>query len=150
MTVSKRDTILTGIKTTLAGISVANGYNLTVKSIHDVLKATSDLTQDQFPALIVIDADESKDDGDVDEMKNRLNVIVTGYVFNPEQDYDLQADLRKLLADVEKCLCADRFRAALAYNTRPSSIKTDGGLLRPYAIFDFTFQIEYLQLYGVP
>ena len=144
---SRRDSIIENIKTELAKITVANGYNNTVALIDENLINPEDIAV--FPALIVLDSDETKNDGSVDELRNEMMPLIVGYL-KPAVWSENKKEVRKLLADVEKCLCADRYRGTLAINTLPVSIKTDHGFNQPYGIFEFQFKISYLQEYGTP
>lgn len=146
---SKRDSIIENIKTELAKITTTAGYNYTVGLIGENLVNPEDLTADQFPALIVLDSDETKNDASVDELRNEMMPLIVGYL-KPTVWADNKKEVRKLLADVEKCLCADRNRGTLAINTLPASIKTDHGFNQPFGIFEFQFKISYLQEYGTP
>lgn len=144
---SIRSDIIADIKTTLETITVTNGYNNTVKLVSERLKIPDELHADEFPALFIVDSNEVKKDNDVDELKNELSIIITGYVKDSNNPTPV---LRTLLDDVEKALSVDRFRGGLAINTLPADIKTDNGTLLPYAVFDFTFNIIYFQKYGTP
>ena len=148
MGTSLRGDIVTAIETALNGISVTGGYNLDVQTVSTRLRDPDGLTADEFPALFVVDGDENKSDADVNELRCRIQIIISGYVKAPDDSYDIQENLRKLLADVEKAICSDRYLGGKVVNTKPFNIKTDHGVLMPYGIFDFTFEVEYLQLYG--
>ena len=149
MTISKRDSIIQNIKTALGGITTTAGYNFTVGLVQERLK-DPDQAGENFPVLFVIDSDESKFDGSVGELRNEMSPIIVGYVKADSDETDIKLEVRKLLADVEKALCADRYRGGLAINTLPSSIKTDHGFNEPYGMFEFIFKIPYLQEYGTP
>lgn len=148
MSISIRNDILASIVTALQGISVIGGYNLDVSTIGTRLEDPESLSSDKFPALFVTDTDEQKQDADVNGVRCKLQIVISGYVKQANDQEDVQENVRKLLADVEKSICADRFRGNLAINTMPRTIKTDHGLLLPYGLFDFTFEVEYLQMYG--
>lgn len=144
---SKRDDLLNDIKSALENIKVSNGYNFDVSYISTKLEAPDELAPDDFPALFIVDTDENKEDTEVNEMQNQLRFIISGYV---KDDDDPDDSRRKLLEDVEKAICADRYRNGIAVNTMPANIKTDHGTFAPFAVFDFEFVITYFQEYGTP
>ena len=148
MSDSKRVQIFANAVAALETITTDNGYNFTVKHIDDkVIQAPDELPADKFPALFPLAGDESKLDADVGHLQSVLNMVVTGYV---KSHSDPGGDLDKLLQDVERALCVDRYRNGLAINTLPATIMTDKGLAVPYGIFDFTFRIPYRHEYGTP
>lgn len=148
MSVSLRDDILTSVKTALSGITTTGGYNTTVNLVDTRIKDPEGLNPDQFPALFITDGTEVKTDHDVDGLICTLQIIVSGILKEANHDEDLGLVVRKLVADVEKAVCADRYRGQLAINTKPREIKTDAEAFRPYGLFDVTFEITYLQKYG--
>ena len=72
---------------------------------------------------------------------------IYSYLLNDSAPSEL---LRKMIADVEKCLCADRDRAGVAFQTLPTNIKTDEGVFTPRGVMNMTFKIKYNQKYGDP
>jgi len=159
---SRRDDILDRIISRLGAIKPANGYLTNVKLVSDRLKAPEELKTGQFPALFVIDTDERKDDSDVDELDDELDIIISGYTKDPE---DPDTERRKLQSDVEKALTRNQINGDVVdhfltddigandlqvKNVKPNSITTDHGTLLPYAIFDYKFRILYFQNYGTP
>ena len=152
MGVSIRDTIIAEIKTTLASITTGNGYNLTVNDISEILKnpVTSEIQENDLPALVVLDGEEVTEDGDVDSVVNVLDVLIVGYVKENRNETSAAPQLRKLMADVEKCLMVDRFRGGYANNTIVRRKVTDQGSLLPYGIMNMNFDIEYLTLANDP
>ena len=149
MGISLRDDLLDEMITTLKTITVANGYYSAVGD--NVSEELKDLTaQVNFPCLFLIDSDEDKAWKDVDGLMCTLKFLLIGYVQQTKNDLSTGELLRKLMADAEKCLCADRRRNLLALTTRLTNFKTDEGDLKPYGVFNCDVIVEYNQKYGDP
>lgn len=149
MSISVRNDILVEMLSTLQNITVANGYYSAVGS--NVGEVAKDLYEEKlFPHLYLIDSDEGKDWADVDSLKCTLNFLIIGYIKNAKNDTATAEPLRKLMADVEKCICADSRRNMKALTTRLTDIKTDEGALNPYGVFNAKIIVEYHQEYGDP
>lgn len=147
MAVSYRESIVHSIALALADITVANGYNSDVVLVGEsTLKVPSELG-DKFPACFVIDTKESVSMSDVDSVRKLLTVIVVAFVRAGETKL---ADMREIIADIEKAVCLDPRRGGLALNTMPVSIVTDEGLLENFGEVDFTFTVEYYHRFGNP
>jgi hypothetical protein len=147
---SIRQQIRSKVITLLGNIKTANGYNFTVRKISRQLKGFDDLSPSVLPALFVLNADEKKEDYDVDDLHSQLQVLIIGYVHSALDPTD---ELDKLIADIEKAICVNRFLGDDSFrviNTIPSDIKTDKGTLLPFGVVEFTFIIKYVQAYGTP
>jgi len=118
-----------------------------IKIVSERLQMPEDLGAGDFPALMVVMGAETKKDHDVGHLICEMEAIITGYV---KDDADPTGALDTLMASVETKMCADRFWAGKAINTIPSNLITDKGTLEPFAIFDFSFRITYVQPYGTP
>lgn len=141
---SIRGDIIDNIKTTLEGITVVNGYNQTVVLVEDSeLKAPEDLTVEQFPALFIIDGDETKKAGDVDSVECNIEIIISGYIRRSLDTDDLQTLRRNLQNDVEKVLMVDETRGGKAISTQCTRIITDKMIYDAYTIFDMYLNINY-------
>jgi len=146
---SIREQIRVNIITVLGTISTGSGYNFTIGSVGKQLKDFDNIKSDDLPAVFVINADEKKDDADVNELSNTLTVAVYLVVKNKT---DAPGDLDNLLEDVEKAVCLDRYRGLpnLVVNTRPAKIETDKGSVPPFGFAEIDFEVEYFQPYGAP
>lgn len=148
---SIRQQIRAEIITLLKGITIANGFNFDVGEVSRKLKGYMSVKPTDFPALYVINTNERKTDGDVDDLINNMVVQVIGYVKDHKDTTD---EIDKLAADVEKAICADPKRELGGIkgivNVVPSEIKTDEGTLTPYGVMQFNFEVTYHQLYGTP
>lgn len=150
MSISLRDDLVNEIKSTLETITTGNGYNLTVNLVTEDLKDLYEENEDNFPVLYVTDGLEDSEDKDVDAIQNDLNILIIGYVKEPVNDVSTAPLLRKLMADVEKCLCADRGRNGIAFQTLITAKSTDEGTLMPFGVMNMNFIIKYNQAYGDP
>ena len=148
---SIRGDILDNVKTELEKITVDNKYHQKVMLVEDEkIKAPDELNVDEFPALFIIDTDESKSAGDVNSLECNLEIIVTGYLKSNTDLCDMQEQRRNLQNDVEKALMVDEHRGGKALKTDIVKIITDKGTLEPYAVFDMTVQILYYHDRGNP
>lgn len=148
---SVRGDIIDNIETALKTITVANGYNQTVKKVFaDELRLPEELSLDEIPALFIVDGDENKDHGDIDSVKCSLEIIVEGVVRKDNDQEDVQDKRRKLQNDVEKCLMVDESRGGKAIYTQAKRIATDKMTIGDYSIFDIHFDIGYFHDRGDP
>ena len=141
---SIRGLIVDNVKTTLEGITTANGYNQDVKYVSsENLKAPDELTIEQKPSLQIIDGDEDKNAADVDSLECFLEIVITGYLERINDADPLQARLRNLMNDTEKALMVDETRGSKAIKTDVTKLVTDKGVLEPHAMFDMTIMVKY-------
>ena len=149
MSISLRNDIYTELITTLKTISIANGYNTDLNQ--QVSEDLQNIEQvHELPYLYLIDGSEDKDWVDVDGLECALTFICIGYVREDANDASAGTLIRKLLADVEKCVCADSRRNGKAIRTLVTNIKTDEGNLKPEGVFNCDIQVIYRQKYGDP
>lgn len=139
---SIRTQIVDNIKAALENITIANGYNEDVISVHSD-SFDSPESFNEFPQLFIIDTDEDMEPLDVDSTQNTLTLIVTGYCKSQNDMDNVQDKRRKLQADVQKALMVDERRNMLALSTDVIRVITDKGTLEPYSIFDLTVQVVY-------
>jgi len=141
---SKRIDIKNKIITLLEGISG-------IGEVSRQLKNPDQIKPDKFPTAFVTNGQETKIDGDVNDLVNTLSVVIVAFVKNQE---DPTNALDVFLEDIEKAICADSKRElggiAQIINVVPRTIKTDEGSLTPFGMAEFTFDISYHQLYGIP
>ena len=149
--ISIRDDIYNNIVTSLQEITTANGYLTEPQYIEDdKFDLPQNLPTSSFPALVVIDTDEAKTQEPAKETQCRLQFLIGGYVRAIEGGDNAKTQLRKLLVDVEKALTVDPRRGYHAIHTAIDDVKTDKGMLAPYAIFDMTVTVIYSYQYGDP
>jgi len=142
MSESIRSQILNNLKTTLETISITNGYYQDIINVYDDRLDIPESFND-FPILFIIDTDETKTIFDVDSTENNLEIIITGYLKKLNDEDNIQLRRRYLQADLEEAIMQDERRNELAIATEVKSIKTDKGIIEPYAIFDMAINIKY-------
>lgn len=116
MSTTIRESILAELKTTLAGIAVANGYNNTIANVQRWMQRGNSLVQ--VPCIIIGAGPEEKEPIPNPEFTCRLSVNIE--VWTRQAETDAQATdtiLNSLLGDVEKCLMQDITRGGYAENT---------------------------------
>ena len=115
---SIEEKIVQNIVTTLQGITVANGYNNTVKLVTDDPEAGLNLQL--FPAIFVAVGSEVPDRGATSVTRREMNLTLEYWLraqINP------RAAAASLRADIQKRMMVDPHRGANAVDTRegPSS-----------------------------
>lgn len=139
---SKRETLLEYLKTLLATITVANGYNHTVALVERGMKNIRDLGDDKFPALFITMTHEKRKRRTHNQFSGDLQVIIVGYVRNTKGDFNgtgtgIQLDLDNLIEDVTKAVETDPLQRdgsnPRVYNTEITDVVTDDGDLYPTA-----------------
>lgn len=136
--------IIDNIKTTIEGITTGNGYSQTVAHVNtDSIKLPEDLTADQFPAVNVVDVNETKTPGDIDSKNSILEVMLLGYVQKLNDQDNVQTKRRNLENDIEKALMVDETRGGKAIFTEITKIETDKGIIDNYSETYITATIQY-------
>ena len=141
---SVREDVLADIKTTLEGISVANGYN------HDVASVTrgevSVTLLKVFPAITFDDVGESYDRKNNHSLHKELRVAVLGLlkVSKHMGDDAVRAAASSLLADIERALMQDRCRGGNAIDTLLQSNDIESSeATSPYAFVVLELLVKY-------
>lgn len=129
---SKRETLLQYLKTLLATITVANGYNTNVALVERGIQNDRDLTDDKLPALFVTMTHEKRNRITTNQFKADLQVILVGYVKNTKTDLNssstgVELDLDKLIEDVTKAVETDPLQGGRVYNTEITDVASDDG-----------------------
>lgn len=146
---TRRQEIFAAVKAALQTITVAHGYNNNIALVEDEkLEMPEELNIEQFPAAFIIDTDERKANSDLGDVQCSLDFIVTGYVRHATA---AEAARRLFQQDVERAITADRLLGkTYTVDMELTSIKTDKGIMHPYALFDMTFSITYRHEFGTP
>ncbi len=149
---SARYNILQAVMTALETITVANGYNTTVKSVSDDLNVDhpDQVSKNKFPALFPYDDDESKEALAVfggsagDNMQSTLTIIVTCMIYSRIKSQNV-LKRANLMQDIEKVMVTNAALTALLieYPT-PTTILTDKGFFENYSVWDQSFQMTYI------
>lgn len=144
-----RESIIDNIVDTLKTITVAGGYNNDVGLVSRQPFGWNTLKPENYPAALVVWKTETKDATGLQGQHIMSTMVVTirGVVYAKEE---LETELNEFLDDVEKALCADTDRGALAEYTDPVRITVYQTEIINFAVFDFDFEVVYQYLYGSP
>ena len=116
-----RENILANIKTTLEGITIANGYNNTIASVQRWDKRGNALRQ--VPCLVVNAGQEEKQMSPNPNFTCRLSVYIDLWIRQDEADAQAtDTVLSGILGDIEKALMVNNTRGGYAIDT---SIKSN-------------------------
>jgi hypothetical protein len=127
---SKRETLLEYLKTLLAGITQANGYNTTVKTVERGVRSIRENMNANLPALFITMNHEKRDSITYNQFKADLQVIIVGFVKNNKGSVGgtgtgVELDLDRLVEDVTKILETDRKQGNRVYSTEITDVATD-------------------------
>lgn len=135
---SKRETLLEYLKTLLATITVANGYNNTIRTVARGIRNIREMSDEQLPALFITMTHEKRQRRTVNQYSGDLQVLIVGYVRNTKGDFNgtatgVEIDLDDLIEDVTKAVETDPLQGNRVYNTEITDVATDDGDLTPNA-----------------
>jgi len=117
MSDSIRESILKNLKTTMQGITVANGYNYTIASVQRWESKGNNYQA--VPCIVINSGPEDKEDGPEPQTTCRFTVFIEA-THRQDDDSTESSDsiMSKLLVDIEKALTADITRGNYAENTK--------------------------------
>ena len=137
---SVRENIASNIVTTISGIT-----SPAVKKVSRQPFPIDELSQQQYPAVLVQTIEETKEDQELGSgAKTRLanlEFAVTGYVKTNEDNIDTARN--NLASAIETELESDITRGSNALDTEVISIETDAGSLYPYGAVLMTIRVTY-------
>ena len=111
-----------------------------------------ELSQQQYPAVLVQTIEETKEDQELGSgARTRINILefgITGYVKTNEDNIDTARN--NLASAIETKLEADITRSGNALDTEVISLETDAGSLYPYGAVLMTVRITYEHQSGTP
>ena len=111
-----------------------------------------ELSQQQYPAVLVQTIEETKEDQELGSgARTRINILefgITGYVKTNEDNIDTARN--NLASAIETKLGADITRSGNALDTEVISLETDAGSLYPYGAVLMTVRITYEHQSGTP
>lgn len=123
MAVSVREQIMRNIQTTLAGITIENGYANTLRSVQRFQQQGQQLAD--LPVAVLIEGGDDVDlNGPLELTSRTMNVSV---VLVQQQDTDVDGRsaaelMNSLLSDVQTALQVDHTRGGLAVDTTEQGI----------------------------
>ena len=107
-----------------------------------------DLGRQQFPAVVVVTADETRRESTMLEQigtrNSILNIICQCYVTGT--NIDLQRN--DIVERVEEALEADRTRGGVASDTRLVEVAIDSAIDKRFGLATMTFEVEYYYTRG--
>lgn len=137
---SIRENIASNLVTTISGIT-----SPAVKKVSRQPFPIDELSQQQYPAVLVQTIEETKEDQELGSgAKTRLanlEFAITGYVKTNEDNIDTARN--NLASAIETELESDITRGSNALDTEVVSIETDGGSLFPYGAVIITIRVIY-------
>lgn len=137
---SVRENIASNIVTVIDAISSPD-----VKKVSRQPFPLDELSQQQYPAVLVQTIEETKEDSELgSSAKTRINILefgITGYVKTNEDNIDTARN--NLASAIETALETDITRSGNALDTEVISIETDAGTLFPYGAILMTVRVMY-------
>lgn len=148
----KRQDIFGNVKSAFDLITVAGGYNNTIRHTGIGLKHYTELAADKFPALMVAGADERRENVTNTHYKSEMEISVVGYVksASAHDPAALEQALNQLIADATKALYVDHTRGGHSTYTEIGTVLTDKGAFQPYAMFEMLVGVEYRAPFATP
>ncbi len=111
-----REKILKNIKTTLEGVTVANGYRNTIQAVRRWDKRSNPI--DPTPSITIAVGEENKDPIPNPLYTCRLNVFLDVWIRQNETDATpTDEKITSLVGDIEKALMVDNTRGGNAVDT---------------------------------
>ena len=106
------------------------------------------LSRQQFPALYISAADETREDitqsGSAGRRQGKLEITIVGYV----NGTNLDTARNDLIERVEEVLDADRTRGGIAFSTQLTKVKVNYNTVEPYSEVELTVEIDYTYVRG--
>tara|TARA_R100000231_G_scaffold138406_2_gene116686 strand:+ start:609 stop:1046 length:438 start_codon:yes stop_codon:yes gene_type:complete len=137
---SVRENIASNIATTISGITA-----LTIKKVTRQPFPLEELSEQQFPAVLIQTQEEIKEDQELGSgAKTRINnleFLVSGFVKTNETNIDTARN--QLMEVIEEALETDITRGGNALDTEVVSIETDAGTLFPYGGVSMIVRVIY-------
>nr|BAR32114.1 putative mu-like protein [uncultured Mediterranean phage uvMED] len=144
---SVREDIASNVASVIAGIT-----NPAVKKVSRQPFPLEELSQQQYPAVLVQTIEETKEDLELGSgAKTRIANLefgITGYVKTNDDNIDTARN--NLASAIETALETDITRNSNALDTEVLSIETDAGSLFPYGAVLITIRVTYEHQSGTP
>ena len=148
---SERENIAAHIVTTLSAVSSPITFG---KVSRDPIEL-EELSQQQFPAVFISTADETRDDITIKNSgisrTGTIDYRIFGFVTNGSASTtNIDTKRNELVTTVETALDADRTRNGNALDTQVVSVETDEGSIFPYGGVILTVRCLYAFTSGTP
>ena len=144
---SVRENIASNIQTVLAAIS-----SPAVKKVTRQPFLLDELSEQQYPAIIVQTSEESREDSELGSGAKRrigtIDFVILGFVKGAESNIDTARN--ELITAIETALESDITRSGNALDTEVISVETDEGSLFPVGGIRMTIRCMYEFDSGTP
>lgn len=146
---SIREDIINNIESTLAGITVAGGYNNNIGVVTRESERFEHYSTSEYPIALIVWDSETKEgmDAAYNTVESDLVIIIRGAVYATSA---IETALNNFIEDIEKVLAVDTTRNNKAEFTAPMAIEVHLGDREHTLVFDFVFMIRYYYVYGNP
>ena len=145
---SVRENIASNLLSTISGISSP----ITIKKATRQPFPIDELSEQQFPAVIVQTSEETRDDSELGSgAKTRhgtIDFIISGFVKGAESNIDTLRN--QLITAIETAVESDITRSNNALDTMVVSCETDEGSLFPVGAIQMTIRCMYEYQSGTP
>jgi hypothetical protein len=120
------------------------------------LDAWWDWPPSRYPGVCVIDGAEDKSrfsfmgaaSTDVGDMTGRMELVVHGYCFDPQNDLDGKRSA--LIRDIEVALTSSTALDDLTLDVTPVAVETDEGVIDNYSLVKCRYLVRYLYNHAYP
>ena len=148
---SKREDIAAHIVTTLTAVSSPITFGKVTREPFEL----DDLSQQQFPAVYIQTADETREDITIKNSNitrtGTIDFRIFGFVTNGSASTtNIDTKRNELVTTVETALDSDRTRSGNALDTQLVAVETDEGSIFPYGGIIMTVRCFYKFTQGTP
>lgn len=145
---SKREDIASNLVTVIGNISSP----ITIKKITRQTFPIDELSEQQYPAVIIQTSEETRDDSELGSAaKTRhatVNFLILGFVKGSETNIDTARN--ELITAIETAVESDITRNGNALDTQVVQVETDEGSLFPVGGIRMTIRVMYEYQSGTP
>jgi hypothetical protein len=148
---SEREDIAAHIVTTLTAVSSPITFGKVTREPFEL----DDLSQQQFPAVYIQTADETREDVSIKNSNitrtGTIDFRIFGFVTNGSASTtNIDTKRNELVTTVETALDSDRTRSGNALDTQLVAVETDEGSIFPYGGIIMTVRCFYKFTQGTP
>jgi len=148
---SEREDIAAHIVTTLTAVSSPITFGKVTREPFEL----DDLSQQQFPAVYIQTADETREDVSIKNSNitrtGTIDFRIFGFVTNGSASTtNIDTKRNELVTTVETALDSDRTRSSNALDTQLVAVETDEGSIFPYGGLIMTVRCFYKFTQGTP
>jgi hypothetical protein len=145
---SVRENIASNLLSTISGISSP----ITIKKATRQPFPIDELSEQQYPAVIVQTSEETRDDSELGSgartRHGTIDFIISGFVKGAESNIDTLRN--QLITAIETAVESDITRSSNALDTMVVSCETDEGSLFPVGAIQMTIRCMYEYQSGTP